>query len=213
MIQAKATACPYCDSRNLAKKGTRGNHTRKLQVYRCKNCFKYFTPMSALKTKYAPQLISRALLLYYRGHSQEDISLRLKTKHKTIIPRRTIGNWISKYKDICTFHPLRETALARFSASHLIDEYALEHRQVYIFKKHTGKLQMLLPTIETSAAQNLSAYLADIMTPAYPHYLFHPDQDQDGQSNQSNRSSQLKFQTLPFILPVRSNSDKILKMQ
>ncbi len=115
MIQTKVTSCPYCDSRNLMKKGTRNNHTRKLQVYRCRNCWKYFTPLGAVKTKYTPELLSRALLWYYQGYPQEKVALLLKARQRVTIPCRTLGKWIAKYKGICTFHPFRKTALSRFS--------------------------------------------------------------------------------------------------
>jgi ATP-dependent exoDNAse (exonuclease V) beta subunit len=207
MIQRKVTTCPYCDSREIIKKRVRANHTRTLQIYCCKNCWKYFTPLSAVRTKYTPEIISRTLLLYYQGHSQEEVSRRLKGKQRFIVPRRTIGRWITKYKAICTFHGLRETVLAQFPPAQLIAEHQLEHRQVYIFKKHVGKLAALSKSHD-AAATHIASYLEEIMKPTYPHHLFRSDKDQDvpNTSTQTNRSSQLVFNTLPFVTKTKHNS-------
>ncbi len=202
MIQAKIRSCPYCDSRNLIKKGVRKNHTRALQVYRCLNCRKYFTPLSAIRTKYSPELISRSLLLYYQGLTQENVSLLMKRKHKATIPRRTIGKWITGYKTICTFSTLRSKAISRNHSSSLTTSYALNHRQVYIYKKHDAKLNLLLQTLDSISAKRLSSYLEDIMKPTFPHNLF---QEQSPQV-QTKRSSQLSFQTLPFITRTNQNN-------
>jgi len=164
--------------------------------------------MSAIRTKYAPHLVSRALMLYYQGHSQETVSLRLKAKHRVTIPRRTIGKWITKYKAICTFHEQRNKALTHFSPSQLTTTYALEHRQVYIFKQHNAKLTTLLPTLAPTTAHRLTSYLKTIMKPEYPHSLFRTQTTQEAvqPSEQPNRSSQLTFETLPFVTATKQNT-------
>jgi len=164
--------------------------------------------MSAIKTKHAPHLVSRALLLYYQGNSQEVVSALLRAKHKVTIPRRTIGKWITKYTSVCTFHHLRKAALTRFASSQLVTKHTLEHQQVYIYKQHNGKLAVLPSTLSPTTARRLTSYLADIMKPGYPHSIFRAPTSQEAlqQFEQPLRSSQLTFQTLPIVTTTKSNT-------
>lgn len=218
MIQAKVTHCPYCDSRELIKSGVRRNTTRTLQLYRCTNCWRHFTPLSGIKTKYSPEIIARALLTYYAGNSEEEVAALLRRKHRLSIPRRTIGRWISKYKDVCSFAPLRQRALERTGGREgLITQFSLEHRQVYVFKKHEGKLALLAPSLATGSGQRLQAYLQEVTQPSFPHGLFRdPALAAAGSGSEGTapalsstpqlRSSQASFETLPFLTAARQNS-------
>jgi transposase-like protein len=90
-IQAKPIACPFCDSRSIVKKGARRNTYRQIQIYRCNSCFKYFSSTDLSRHKYPAHLLVKALCLYYRGYSQENVSRLLYARHHIRIPRRTIS--------------------------------------------------------------------------------------------------------------------------
>ncbi len=196
MIQTKITSCPYCDSRHINKKGVRNNTTRQLQLYRCANCRKYFTPLSGIKTKYSPELIAKVLLLFYQGNTEEEIMKILRSKHKVRLSRRTLGRWIANYKHICTFHPQRRKALTVFSKEKLITTYSFEHTQIYVFKKHEAKVQELSKTLGADG-QRLSTYLQTVTEPSFPHSMF---------QNSQQRSSEVSFETLPFTTRSKQNT-------
>lgn len=214
MIQAKISHCPYCDSRDLRKSGVRHNSNRTLQLYRCTNCWRHFTPLSGIKTKYSPEIIARALLSYYTGNSEEQVSALLRKRHRTAIPRRTIGRWISKYKSVCTFAPMRRTALAQAGTAGLVTKVELEHRQVYVFKKHDAKLALLAASLPSSGGERLQAYLQEVTQPLFPHGLFldpgvpaaTATPAVPPSSSPTVRSSQARFETLPFVTATKQNS-------
>jgi transposase-like protein len=208
MIQTKPTCCPYCDSRFIVKKGVRKNTTRQLQLYRCTACYKYFTQLSGLKTKYSPELIARALLLFYQGQTQEAIVRIFKAKYKVRLSRHTLGRWVGKYKRICTFYPLRHRALNLFAKEKLITQATLEHRQMYIFEKHEAKVQQLCPTLGHKNGEKLNAYLDEVMQSTFPHPLFRDEPETEANNNTSagSRSSQVNFVTLPFVTQIKQNT-------
>ncbi len=114
-VQSKPDFCPFCDGRHLVKRGLRKNSFRQLQMYRCKDCRKYFSSLTGLKgAKYPPRVIARALCLYNLGHSQEEAARRIKSEHRITVPRRTISDWILGYRSITTLHRLRATAMLEF---------------------------------------------------------------------------------------------------
>jgi transposase-like protein len=209
MIQAKPTSCPYCDSRSIGKKGVRQNTMRQLQLFRCANCWKYFTPLSGIKTKYSPELIAKALLFFYQGNTQEEIIKIFRTRHKVRLSRRTLGRWIAKYKHICTFYPLRSQALILSPKKELVTQFALEHRQVYIFKKHEAKLQQLVKTLGATNGKRLSTYLEEVTQPSFPHEIFRDEKSEEADQETKpavQRSSQVSFETLPLATRTKQNT-------
>jgi len=130
-IQSKPDFCPACDGRHIIKRGLRKNSFRHLQIYWCKDCFRYFVPLMGLRgVKYPPRLIARALCLYNLGHSQHETARRIASEHRVTVPRRTISHWISDYRSITTFHRLRAAAILQFRRA-MLKERTLDHQQVY----------------------------------------------------------------------------------
>src|SRR5580700_10128989 len=66
--------CPHCSSRNLAKKGVRYKKFETVQLWRCANCRRVFTPASTrLKNKtYPAGVILDALTWYDLGYTLDD---------------------------------------------------------------------------------------------------------------------------------------------
>ena len=187
-----------------------------MQLYRCTNCWRHFTPLSGIKTKYSPEIIAKALMFYYQGSTQEDVSKLLKKKHGVKIPIRSIGRWITKYKRVCTLSSERKQILRFFRKDALITQFALNHRQVYIFKKHEAKLAYLAPSLGVENGNKLQAYLYEVTQPSFPHGMF-KDSDSNEENNnekvilpvrytQIQRSSQVTFDTLPFVTSPKQNN-------
>lgn len=208
MIQSKPRFCPYCDGRNIIKKGLRKNSNRQLQIYRCKDCFKYFTHLSGITTKYSPTIIARALLLFYQGHTQAEIAKIFKSKYKVCPSLHTVSRWIKKYRRVCTFYPFRSQALKKYTPQSLVTKVPLEHLQTYIFEMHSAKLIHLRPTLGRNNGEKLSTYLDTIAKSDYPHALFRDNTSTEEYttSQETLRSSQSSFETLPFVTRVKQNT-------
>jgi transposase-like protein len=214
VIQSKQDFCPFCDGRQIIKRGLRRNSRRHLQIYWCKDCSKYFSPLAGLKgVKYPPRVIARALCLYNLGHSQEATARRLALECRVTVPRRTLSDWISGYRPITTFHRLRSAAVLEFSQQ-MLKERTLEHQQVYQYKVHLAKLALTAGAVAPHVAAKVTSYLFSVFED-FPDALFQDDrtaalEPQAGPGNPFSqpaaapgpaaalRSSKSDFETLPL---------------
>lgn len=215
-IQSKLEACPFCDGRQIVKRGLRKNSYRHLQIYWCRDCGKYFSPLAGLKrVKYPPRLIARALCLYYLGYSQADTVQQIAAETRITVPRRTLSDWIAGCRPITTFHCLRPAAVRIFSRQ-MIRERTLEHQQVYQYKLHRAKLALAAGGHTAHVKERLSAYLFSVFADDFPHHLFQAegpgDLEQQGEAPArareaatTLRSSQVNFEILPLTPVARQN--------
>jgi len=230
-IQSKPDICPFCDSRQIVKRGLRRNSLRHLQIYWCKDCGRYFVSLLGLKgVKYPPRVIARTLCLYNLGYSQEQTVRRLASELRINVPRRTISDWIAGYRPITTFQRLRAEALRQYGQK-MIRERTLDHQQAYEFKVHLAKLTLTAHAIPAEAAARVESYLFSVFED-FPDHLFQeeaagiPDrpeapgdssQDPPHNSPQNSpresaqaaappmRSSKSRFEILPLARTAKQN--------
>jgi len=182
---------------------------RIIPQYFCKACFKYFSAATITKVKYPPRLIMQAITYYNLGHSQTTVADLLAKKHRTRVPRRTISDWINRYRSVCTYARLRDQAIKRYQPDNLIQSHLLEHRQVYTFQLHRAKLELLRNNLSDRALAQLRAYLGSVSSEQFPHHLFQEAKQQQSLPGQATRntqrSSKIQLETLPFIKTEKQN--------
>ena len=139
------SACPYCGSRVITRKGVRKKKLEVVQLWRCASCKRLFTPgPAALRNKTYPiRLMLQALTLYDLGYSLNDTAKRLKSKSGRAISPSTIATWIGSHKEHTTFRRLRAEASTIYPPTQTIHSIKLYHRQVYAFAYHRSKLTLL----------------------------------------------------------------------
>ena len=173
-IQSKPDFCPTCDGRRIIKRGLRKNCFRRLQIYSCKDCRRYFVSLVGLKgVKYPPRVIARTLCLYNLGHAQEETARRIATEHRITVPRRTISHWISEYRPITTFHRLRNVSVRAFGCR-MLRERTLEHQQTYQYKVHLSKLALTASAVAPNVAARVTNYLLSVFGD-FPDDFFRDD--------------------------------------
>jgi transposase-like protein len=214
-IQSKPNFCPFCDGRRIIKRGLRKNSFRRLQIYWCKDCSRYFSSLAGLQgVKYPPRVIARALCLYNLGHSQEEAARRIASEHHITVPRRTISDWISGYRSITTFHRLRTAAMAQFGRG-MLKERTLEHQQVYQYKVHLAKLARMGEAVPPGVAAKVNIYLLSVFED-FPDALFQEDrtasldhqaaaEDEPQEPPAGMRSSKSRFEMLPLARTEKQN--------
>ncbi|MEI9978358.1 MAG: PD-(D/E)XK nuclease family protein [Edaphobacter sp.] len=215
VIQAQPDLCPFCDGRQIIKRGVRRNSLRQLQIYLCKDCSRHFFPLAGLKgVKYPPRLIARALCLYNLGHSQEETARRVGLEHRMRVPRRTVSDWVSGYRRITTFYRLRPAAILEFPHE-MLKERTLEHQQVYQYKVHLAKLALCADAVAPYVAAKVTQYLMSIFMD-FPDTLFQKDgaesldpgaRPDEGvpETSAALRSSKSDFEILPLVRIEKQN--------
>ena len=206
--------CPYCESKNFVKRGTRQKKLGKVQLYKCNDCGRTFTP-GAVKGKHYPMVvIIDAMSLYYLGYSLEysaKTASEIYRKNKQIecpapevelasggegqkgqkgqkdllqkdngnigsgtfaLQPSSLLNWIKQYKSICPFFRMRPYAIKMFKPADMISSATLAHRQLYRFRHHRAKTQLILKDdIKHGRFWPLKEFL-DLVPAECPHQYF-----------------------------------------
>jgi transposase-like protein len=136
------THCPYC-SGNIVKRGLRKKKFEQIQRYYCKNCDKSFTSVVTKHKTYPLKLIIDALTLYNKLNAIEKIPGLIKEKYSISITSRTISDWLKQYQQYTPFLRMREFASKKYKKE-LIEEAKLIHQQIYNFKYHRAKLDLII---------------------------------------------------------------------
>jgi hypothetical protein len=162
--------------------------------------------------KYDPFHILKALSLYNLGYSQSRVSSLLASRHHVQVPQRTISSWIARYAGLCAFKNLRQKAMHLYSPMQMIGAQRLEHRQVYSYKFHRAKLELLqgvLPRREDY--ERLRTYLLSITGGEFPDRLFiQGDGLAASTKHLAPRSSQLQLKFLPIVSSRKENLANVL---
>lgn len=188
----KNLKCKFCNNKNIIKKGFKRNKLRTIQKYQCKDCRKFFTLERTVNTTYSIKTIIKAISLYNLGYNLSQVSNRISNGNK--IPISTIDAWLNKYQNLITFKKIRSKAIKLYKPNNIIKTKILKHQQIYNFKIHNAKLELLKnlnPKIPEQTFQKLKNYL----NKGIPYYL-----------PKVERSSQFKFK-IPYIKTFKKNNN------
>jgi DNA-binding transcriptional MerR regulator len=173
--------CPYCNGKDIIKRGTRQKKYEVAQLYYCHHCKKTFTTPKAKGRSFPLRMVLEGLCLYNIGYSAEECSSRLKEQFGLEVSPRTLRDWVSEYEPLCRYSRLRPYGLKLYSPEQVIQTVHLFHRQVYDFSVHRSKLALILQEYKHARFGNVREFLEAIQAEC-PHQFF-----QDGM-----RASELK---------------------
>ncbi len=171
IIGTMTERCPYCSGTNIIRKGKREKKLETVQLWHCRDCVCVFTPQLAKGKTYPLKAILAGLSLYYSGRTTAQTTKLLKERYGLTLNPRTLGTWLTEYKPLTTYNRLREQGSKRFTSYQLIRSVRLHHQQVYMFRTHRAKLDLLLTTPEHRAFLPIAEYLTDVAEDC-PHHLF-----------------------------------------
>lgn len=190
--------CPYCESKNFVKRGTRQNVHQTVQLFLCKNteCGKTFTQSDVKGKKFPLNVIVAGITLYNQGYTFEQCAKALEQKYKMKPDIDTLASWYEEYKPLCRFERMRPYALKMYKPSAMIEEVTMAHRQLYRFRYHRAKIRLMLEEFGNRNLGRMKDYL-DAVTSETPHQYF-----QDGERMSDVRS---KFSTADLIVKSKFN--------
>src|SRR6266849_7519832 len=171
IIGTMTERCPYCSGTNIIRQGKREKKLETVQLWHCRDCVCVFTPQLAKGKTYPLKAILAGLSLYYSGRTTAQTTKLLKERYGLTLNPRTLGTWLTEYKPLTTYNRLREQGSKRFTSYQLIRSVRLHHQQVYMFRTHRAKLDLLLTTPEHRAFLPIAEYLTDVAEDC-PHHLF-----------------------------------------
>jgi transposase-like protein len=197
------TACPYCDSTDFVKRGTRQKKHESVQLYLCRaeDCGRTFTAERVKGKRFPLNVILDGISYYNLGLSLEQTCGILKQKFssdKNIIAPTpaTLASWVEEYKPICRFERMRPYAIKLFPPQKMIEVTTMAHRQLYRFRYHRAKTLLSMEEFKNRRFGRLKEYL-DNVSAETPHQYF-----QDGERMSEIRT---KFDKTDMIVRSKSN--------
>lgn len=160
-------ACERCGSAKVIKKGWRRKKLERVQAFQCKSCGHKFNPWGLKDRTYPARIILEALSLYNLGHSLARAGELVGRKCVARVPPQTVHLWTRQFKDFCPYHRLRAQAKEILPPAKVLQTVLLRHQQVYRFRVHTPKLDLL----SNDHLRGLREFLAEAVGKC-PHKIF-----------------------------------------
>lgn len=156
----------------MTKKGKRKTRHDVRQRYKCAACSRLFVKEAAEHSSYPVRLIMEGLSFYNLGYSAPNTIRSLKRRFGIAVPEKTFRFWYPVHKPIATYYRIRDTIKKRYPPRELVVRHALQHRQIYLYQLHYGKLEHLFFYPYHHRYQPLQEYLRSVLRTDFPHHLF-----------------------------------------
>jgi PD-(D/E)XK nuclease superfamily len=167
--------CPRCRAKDVIKKGTRKTRHEQRQRWGCNHCGHTFTNLVTKHSPYLVKVIMEEIGRYNLGYSASQTVKYLKRRFGISVPGKTFRLWYAAHKPICTYRTIRDQIKRLIEPDGLMEKYYLQHRQVYVYTLHYGKLDLLFTYPYHRSYEPLRDYLASVTRRNFPHHLFTPD--------------------------------------
>jgi hypothetical protein len=165
-------SCPYCESKNIVRKGLRKKKLETIQLWLCKSCERVFTPQPLRNKTFPLPVILEAVSLFNLGHSAEVVCRLISERSGLRLAPSTVSNWVREHQELCAYSRMREAGRKLYSANHIIRSVKLFHQQVYKYSIHRAKLDMLTATRAEHAHLKPLREFLEFMLRRCPHKLF-----------------------------------------
>jgi hypothetical protein len=173
----KIRFCPYCYGTDFVKSGFRVKKFEKIQIFYCNHCQKKFTPLVTRGKTYPVSIILQSLIQFNKFIEPEQIALWLNEKYDFKITPQTIANWIKEYERLIPFKRMREYLMKKLKDGQLnlkemIAEQRFFHQQIYDFKYHRFKTDLLLAQDFKNYQQKEIKDFLELVIAECPHQIF-----------------------------------------
>lgn len=166
-----AESCPYCHSKQFVKRGLRKKKLETVQLYLCGDCKRTFTAQF-IKGKHFPMnLIIEGLNYYNLGFGLEETCRLLNQKFGVNPEPSTLSNWANQYSQLCRYSRLRPFAVKMYKPEETVEVTNMAHRQIFRFRYHRAKMQLVLQEFKNQRFGPLKEYLEAVSSET-PHQYF-----------------------------------------
>src|SRR5262249_17510058 len=80
LIGGQCERCLYCRGLHITREGKRCKKHETVQLWRCQDCNRVFTPQIAKGKTYPLAVILEALTRYYRGETRAQVATRIRER-------------------------------------------------------------------------------------------------------------------------------------
>jgi transposase-like protein len=173
--------CPYCSGTKIVKRGLRKKKLESIQLYYCKHCQRKFTPLISKGKTYPLKIILDAICFYNRLYSFEEAAKKVSEKYGITISKENVYRWQNDLSEHLPFRRMREFVKKKYNRREIIEEAKLFHGQIYDFKYHRAKCDLILnEEFRHYKLRPLQEFL-ELVTAECPHQAFRESQKRASQ--------------------------------
>jgi transposase-like protein len=136
--------CPYCGARDIVKKGIRKNKYGAVQLFYCHHCAKKFSPLTTKGKSFPLKVILASISAYNRFHTLEDAAKIVSRRYGIPVSRQNLKNWLRDFSEYLPVTRLRDAIAKSYPPRRVLLEHRLLHGQVYEFKYHRAKAEVIV---------------------------------------------------------------------
>ncbi|MFH1233387.1 MAG: hypothetical protein V1649_01910 [Patescibacteria group bacterium] len=215
-------SCPYCNSKEFIKRGTRKNKYEVVQLFECKNeeCSRTFSPQDVKGKHFPLEVIIEGLSLYNLGLTLEDTCATLQKKFGVRPEPSGLAHWLNEYSPLCRYERLRPYAIKMYNPRDIVEVVTLAHQQLYRFRYHRAKIELMLQEFGNRRLRSLKDFLNCVSSDTPHQYFLQGERMSEIRSkfdkaemivrSKSNYANQLASFVLPSVL---NNKDRHEKLQ
>ena len=214
--------CPYCNSKEFIKRGTRKNKYEVVQLFECKNeeCGRTFSPQDVKGKHFPLEVIIEGLSLYNLGLTLEETCATLQKKFGVRPEPSGLAHWLNEYSSLCRYERLRPYAIKMYNPRDIVEVVTLAHQQLYRFRYHRAKIELMLQEFGNRRLRSLKDFLNNVSSDTPHQYFLQGERMSEIRSkfdkaemivrSKSNYANQLAKFVLPSVL---NNKDRHEKLQ
>jgi hypothetical protein len=110
LIGVTTERCIYCRGLRITREGRRYKQHETIQLWRCHDCDRVFTPQITKGKTFPLAVILEALTRYYRGDTRMRVATHIKERFGLTLSPRTLSQWLAEYRLLTTYARLRARA-------------------------------------------------------------------------------------------------------
>lgn len=148
--------CSYCGSHRTAKRGKRYKKLETLQLYLCRSCGRTFSIRRLPGRTYPARVILNAISWFSLGYKLREVSSKIRARFGIVASPQAIHSWARQYEELCTYRRLKAKAKTLYPPQGIVRAVTLHHQQVYRYRIHLGKLDLIFEDPELTPAYKVS---------------------------------------------------------
>lgn len=169
--------CPYCSGTDFVKTGFRLKKHEKIQVFFCRRCQRKFTPLITKGKTYPIAVILKSLIWFNQFLEPLAIAEKIKQEYGLKIVPETIANWLKEYERFTPFSRMRQYLKTKLeqgeiNLKEMVVEQRLFHQQIYDFKYHRFKTNLVLEEDFKNYKQKAIKDFLELIMAECPHQVF-----------------------------------------
>lgn len=143
-MKQQTVLCPYCQGKDVVRRGKRVKKHETVQLLFCKKCAKKFTPGFTKYKSFPLPVILTAITHYNKFCTLSESAGKVTQRYGIKTNPQNIANWLKDFGEHLTFLRMRDFISRKYDKKDIFVETRMFHEQIYDFAYHRAKMNLIL---------------------------------------------------------------------